>query len=747
MPVLFPELTKSLLHYKKSSPLGRTLILLKGIADLAKLPKDVTTTAMAKNAYTKMAFFTQLITYANHLKKIENCEFFEMLGDYNQMGQFFTNANVLIQDVTNSRFQEIDAQYVELNNYFEIKPFHMRLRKDFSKIPQRIWDLFHTAQLQYLADKGLKWAITKFDVNHLPTDQLYSLPQMLGQYNNEAVDRVCANSHGRFAMARNPQGMLQCPGGGMIEIDLKHTVETKRKKMLDEYLEEENGELFQTASLHYNGIDQKQFSTTLLDLLKPTKKDGKSTPSLFSNLRNFGDFHDEFQHIVSTTSNAEGGPTNAQILNRLVHTISSKIAEEFDREKLAARRRQEADAFRILEASSIQDGEAEDVTKARLAFETEQLDIANRDAKNELDAQIKLLRTLKASVQVETFKLCPVYDKALQFIKENSKTVMIDQPNDLRRGGGKQLSHTSVMQKSLDSFFEANGIVGRHFADDLTGAKYVHLQLLDLLCEFKTVRFSHIITVLAGQLASMDHGLAFEKTWDAKKYNDAGSTILESAKALSKTLIESMSGVKDEINQVEGQLVDLDQLEEGDKALAFKAIVPKINDVLTQIKALEKSGSKATSDAAKKALTFSADLLKRIQLIKGSNDFNHKQMLIDGKIEADQYIEWAKNLQEGKSSPALKALGWTMMSLCVSAIALGLAVVLSPAMAAVVGVTAVVGASVAATTGVVAGITGGLSFFAGRQKGLSRSVCDSSQLMSKTLDEAIHAIDHSSDCC
>lgn len=742
MPIAFQDLTDSLLQYKQSIFLDRNESLDNLIKELLALPEKPKDQEEAKLISRKLAYISQQITYVNNLRKIENQEFVDMLGDYNELGTFFTNNG-----------------YADLSEYFDIQKFKWRLKKPIEEIPQTIWDLFHAAQVAFLKSKGKQDIdIRPIDCLNRPQDQLYPLPQMFFNYQNEAVDRIYVDTKGQFNMMVGPLG-IQCPGGGMMPkgasaedkaAQLEALLDEKRHQMLDEYLEEENANLFNTAAKFYNEIlDQNQFKARLVESF--SKKE-------FAALPDFEAFKIGFLQIIGSPD----AHSNAELLAKVVAYIETYIKTGDDKQQ---------------------------------------------------SAQRKLINTLRATVQVETFKLHPIYEKAFQFVKDHSQQVVeIDQVNDVRRGGGHQTASTFLMNEPLEHFFAAKDIQGQVPGDDMTDGKYQRFTLLKLLSNFNKVRFSHIMTVLAGQEAIFDQ-LDFEQMWSNEDYSAAKKALTKGAYAaqadminshatlndlrilimekfgLSKCIQDLLSNVDNIIRSemvsiqpiARNQIRDLFFLLNGWLTLddyrqkRSRDFITNIVDdgLLTLTTGLSLSLNKIIEEAIlnnhfgakerqklmlqnnhyqdaydrlrnffdeeeKKGLSSEIERMLDTTEALRTNDpekdrslteaLYHTVFLLEGSEDVHEYKTFTDTIQQGKSSTGLKVLGGIMIGICALAIAALITLFAAPAVA--LAVTATLGASFVMTSSVTGGIavtTGfasGVSFFASRHHGLSKAADD-----------------------
>ena len=209
---MYGDLRAELVRFKNATPLDQQKMLKETISSLSALGAAIDGKVQAIEAYRRLAYAATLINYANALRRIQTGEFFDILIDFKMVALFKTE------------------QFAELNDYFE---FHaqapqMKLKQPIAAIPSRIWHLFRDAQKEKLRleNKSDRFHLDELDIDAPPpADQLYPLSiQMLGKYENEAVDRVWGSVNGEYTFAAN-FGVFLLPGGGMIEIDLGKTIE------------------------------------------------------------------------------------------------------------------------------------------------------------------------------------------------------------------------------------------------------------------------------------------------------------------------------------------------------------------------------------------------------------------------------------------------------------------------------------------------------------------------------------------
>ncbi len=382
--------------------------------------------------------------------------------------------DILIEFKMVSLFEE--SRFTLLNNYFEFHPVkpQMRLKKTISEIPVTIWQLFRIAQKAQLELKGTsgQYNLEELDILNIPSDQLYPLPiQMMARYENESVDRVSASHTGKYRFAKR-FGMYLLPGGGMVEINLKKTRKNLLHKMLDEHLEEEHANLWIKAREYYNEVPRHQFLAVISQCIAHHSK----VETILEN----PNISVQIDMFLKT------GKTNAAIMADLMGMMT-------------------------------------------------QLKLSSDPKKKENQQQ--LIKGLKATMQVEPFKLTTLYEKAYKFIKSHTISLKIEQFGDTRAVGGKQISNCFLMTgESLESWFNAKFPgYGCVFGDDLADCHVEHLTLLQALAQFRAVKYSHILIVLAHQIVSFaQNTFQLDAVWDIKEFQDAREALLREAYEVSR---------------------------------------------------------------------------------------------------------------------------------------------------------------------------------------------------------------------
>ena len=469
--------------------------------------------------------------------------------------------------------------------------------------------LFQTAQTEYIKSikKESTFHPTELDMQAPPADQLYPMPLFVGELNNTAVDRVCMSKKGIFTLTKNPNGTYQAPGGGMMvplteeekasdnvpNIQLEKNIDKFLRQMLNEHLEEEHGSLYQTAKKQYNELPEDLFLTTLTACIDKmdTVKDKKEAH--FSILLNIPGFKDNFLkkiHGVTISPNAD-----------------------------------------------------------RLAAAVAFLD-AYKPSGKESGKQKKALDELRATLQLDTFKLHPLFKDAFEFIQAHSVTVDIRQVNDTRSGGGSQTARTFLMDSPLEDFFAEKGIEGRVLADDLTGGKYVYQDLFQIIANFESFKFSHVLTFAAAQIHCLNKGADFKEFYSQTHFEQARAAL--HAGGMKVLLINEMNGFVGVV-----------------KALPKSHFLkPLLIDFHAEMLSLAKSGK-----------------------VKAEELIDHVEQTLavinDPKL-AKTYQQYVEGIQQGKASPQQLLICKIMLGIAAMVILLGATAVIAPVAATVAAVTA-----------------------------------------------------------
>jgi hypothetical protein len=337
-------------------------------------------------------------------------------------------------------FYQMDLPH-PLDAYFEFgPPFTMRLKCPPDLIPIEIYKSFRQAQIQQLKHFDLD---KKFDL--VPVESLlnlhnnwYPIPiQMFGRLDNQAVDRVFLAKDGYFNLASRG-GRYVLPGGGMLEKDLGDEKACKIIKVLEEYIEEERADFYLVAREYIAKIPKDNFKHQLLMALEDKK----------------------LQCLASITR-SDG---------RMLLTHLAEKVKVFD-------------------------------DNVSLLLENLILDIDRCPQENLDSHELRVLRQLRAHLQVLAFRQTNLYPKAQHFIEKHAMMIQIPMFLDVRALGGKQISNTFIFKdKSLEQWFgEKLNCAVSAYGDDMTGASMVKLNFLEASTHHQKLG-SHLLILLGNVL-------------------------------------------------------------------------------------------------------------------------------------------------------------------------------------------------------------------------------------------------------
>lgn len=325
----------------------------------------------------------------------------------------------------------------EINDWFEFgtTPGQMRLKHPLKKYTPEIWEKFRVAQKAHLKqnNKLHLFDLDQLDIYHPPANQLYPIQiQMGGHLYNEAVDRIHVDAHGQIRFA-HLHGFYLLPGGGMVEKSDGANIDDWRCKMLEEHLEEEHANLYLKAAEYYNQISEFDFREVLIKICS-----NQEAQNLTHELR------EKLKSIILSSE------SNSYCLKKMISELDHHI-----------------DYVQKIRRNASRVQEEEKQSSAQNCF--------------------KSLISLRALVQVQPFKLTPLFSKALNYLKKNTVCVDIQQYLDTRVLGGFQLSHCFILTgQPLEDWFSAQfrGDKGQ-FGDDISASSIVRLTLLEALERFK----------------------------------------------------------------------------------------------------------------------------------------------------------------------------------------------------------------------------------------------------------------------
>lgn len=458
MVQLFTDIGPLLTQYKKENARGRQTLIKNKIDEVQKLSELITSKNQAKAVYRTLAYTATLLNYADVLQRMENQLYFDILFDFYNM--------------------EMDE---ELNSWFEFgkKPGQMRLKHALPEYTPKIWKKFRKAQKNHLEKTNISefFDLDQLDIDHPPKNQLYPIQiQMGGRLENEAVDRINVDVHGRIPFAQH-HGFYLLPGGGMVEHS-NGTIADWQQKILEEHLEEEHANLYLKAAELYGQIPVNDFNKVLKKIVS-----SKKVQSLPSELRN------SLKYQILSQEN------NAIRLEKMIFELDRYIEGTIQNKR----------------ASSGEQTQEQQRTKQNL---------------------FKSLVELRAQVQVQPFILTPLFSEALDYIRANSVCVDIQQYLDTRVLGGSQISHSFLMSGlPLEEWFVAHfSGTGGEFGDDISASVIERLSLLDALFKYKKIKFSHVLIGLAAYEHFFDNGtLVLENIWNGEQFHHTRQRMLEDA--------------------------------------------------------------------------------------------------------------------------------------------------------------------------------------------------------------------------
>jgi hypothetical protein len=282
------------------------------------------------------------------------------------------------------------------------------------------------------------------------------------------------------------------------------------------------------------------------------------------------------------------------------------------------------------------------------------------------------LHTLRASAQVQTFKLTRLFKEAVEFMTRNSQTELMEQWLEERALGGTQLSHALFLYTvSLENFFaEAFPSYGTQFGDDLRGAKKKNFDLFELIARAPESRFSHIMleAEYMKQAYEKKH-LNFSDVFNQDNYN------------VARAVMSADEAVAQQINRLFKHL----DAPSTSPELA-KCISSLIKDV-TSAPAIDWTLSGHTAD------------------------------FLDNPKEQEARFRAFVSELEGHSSPRLRTIAKTLLAISAIALAATAAVLLLPGLAGYVGLSAATATNVMAVTTVTSGLLSTVGFLANRPTG------------------------------
>jgi hypothetical protein len=385
--------------------------------------------------------------------------------------------DILVDFKMSALLKETDT-YAKLNQYIEFHPTapQMKLLKPVEEIPKEIWQLFRDAQKETLARAG---KTGMFHLDELPITN--DLPDQLYPLPIQMFGRATNFAVDRLAMRADGA--------------------------------------FRFA---------QRFGMFLLPGGGMVEVDADLTQSERTLLCKMLDEHLEEEHanLWHKAANDYNQINLASFLTVLDHTIKHK--------KMTVNNQ---DVIPLLDALLLEQAPPASILAEAIRHidqKSEQLKSINPHA------DIRDLNELRAAIQVETFKLTPIYDEAYHFLKTNTQMVDIEQFGDTRACGGQQISHcflTIGSEKSLEGWFEGKVPGGVMMGDDLSGSTIVEMSLAKALENYSKVKFSHLLIALELQTRSLNCGIAdLSVIWKPKDYDAARLSLVQGAQNLSSKI-------------------------------------------------------------------------------------------------------------------------------------------------------------------------------------------------------------------
>ncbi len=445
---LFTDIGPMLIQYKEANAPGRHAMMQDKITGIKTLSSQVSYKNQVKTHYEALAYAATFINYADVLHRIENQQYFEILFDFYDM-----------------------AMDDELSFWFEFgkTPGQMRLKHPIHEYTPAIWEKFRAAQKAHLekTNKAHLFNLDDLDIYHPPATQLYPIQiQMGGKLENEAVDRINVDAHGRIRFAHH-YGFYLLPGGGMLEITNVAKIDALERKMLEEHLEEEHANLYIKAAEFYDQLTPDDFNAALTKIFS-----SKQAQSLSSELRDWLQ-----AQILTVESNAA----------RLQKSVA-----ELDRQIEAVKKDRQG-ANRLLLKSLIE-------LRAMVQVQTFELTPL-------FTAALEYIKKNTVCVDIQQY----LDTRVLGGSQISHAFIMTGQP----------------LEEWFTAKFK--GVDGE-FGDDISGSEMERLTLLEAFSTFRKIKFSHILIGLAAYETCLDNGtLLMKNIWNEEQFERARRVMLEEA--------------------------------------------------------------------------------------------------------------------------------------------------------------------------------------------------------------------------
>lgn len=445
---LFTDIGPMLIQYKEANTPGRHAMMQDKIAGIKALSSQIPHKSQVKTHYEVLAYAATFINYADVLHRIENQQYFEILFDFYDM-----------------------AMDDELSSWFEFgkTPGQMRLKHPVHEYTPAIWEKFRAAQKAHLekTNKSHLFNLDDLDIYHPPVTQLYPIQiQMGGKLENEAVDRINVDAHGRIRFAHH-YGFYLLPGGGMLEITNVAKIDALERKMLEEHLEEEHANLYIKAAEFYDQLTPDDFNAALTKVFS-----SKQAQSVSSELRGWLQ-----AQILTVGSNAA----------RL-----QKIVAEFDRQIEAGKKDQQVTNLHLLKS----------LIELRAMVQVQTFELTSL-----FTTALEYIKKNTVCVDIQQY----LDTRVLGGSQISHTFIMTGQP----------------LEEWFTAKFK--GVEGE-FGDDISGSEMERLTLLEALSTFRKIKFSHILIGLAAYEKCLDNEtLLVKNIWNEKQFERARQVMLEEA--------------------------------------------------------------------------------------------------------------------------------------------------------------------------------------------------------------------------
>lgn len=478
-----------LLAYRHADVFRRQEMLCWAIHTLQTLQSDVQAdNNLALKQYTTMVEIATLIRYAKNLRKLEQHEEIDILNDFKGM------------DLGPDPTKNIT---IDLREWFAIHPTAPKIRflKDMKAYSgpgaKDVWASLDAARVRHIEKKGNKSEFAQImrpisDFTQHDDGLFPGVFTWLGQYHNEAVDRVVYNTDGTILNMVTAFGEYFLSGGGM-----RSKSDTVVNKVVQETIEE-----------HYS------------DIFKAHIQIDKS-----------GHIYDANNNIIVTISSEnyvnqelEEERSYQPLYDCIAPDLVKTILDEL--KKTYASLCSDPEITRALQQFQNSTGKVTQRLEA-LIIAMERLGTKNPILKSEL-------LSFKAQLLTKLFVHSPLYQPAVAYLLNQAKILRIPQLLDMRAGSGSQIS-SLLLSRPLENFLNAviyNGQSLQRLGDDVAHANKHVMTLMQALEHCSTMRFSHLLLILEAYRHGTEIGnLQPGQLWQAQDFETTRTAMIEQAKA------------------------------------------------------------------------------------------------------------------------------------------------------------------------------------------------------------------------